>query len=227
MSESTSATVAFFDVDETLVSVKTLESFLRYYLKLTPSMVSPERLRELEKLVLQLDRAEFNRLYFGLWAGQSSERVREAAQSWLDEMSARPDFYRASVLERLNEHRSAGDHIVLVSGSFAPPLEPIAADVAADRLYCTQLEIVDGVYTGRISAAMIGEDKRSAVDAYLGSLVPSADTTWGYGDHSSDLPLLEQVTNPVVVGADPILLEMATRLNWSVIPIDEPLSPRS
>lgn len=220
MSKSDESAVAFFDVDETLVSIRTLESFLRYYLKFTPSMVSPKRLVELERLVLQLDRTEFNRLYFGLWAGQPIERVRDAGLSWFEETSSRPGFYRANVLQQLREHREAGDYIVLVSGSFVAPLQPLAAEVGADRLYCTHLEADDGLYTGRISGAMIGDEKRHAVDAYLDELVPAAVTTWGYGDHSSDLPLLEHVTNPVVVGSDPVLLEVATRRKWSVVPID-------
>jgi HAD superfamily hydrolase (TIGR01490 family) len=226
MSKSDGTVVAFFDVDETLVSVKTLESFLRYYLRLTPSMVSPERLRELERLALQLDRTTLNRLYFGLWAGQPIELVRDAAASWFEEMLSRPDFYRPNVLQRLREHQRAGDQIVLVSGSFAAPLQALAADVGADRVFCTQLETDGGVYTGRISAAMIGEEKGHAVAAYLDTLVPAAVTTWGYGDHASDLPLLEHVTNPVVVGSDPVLVEVATRRKWSVMPTDEPLSPR-
>lgn len=227
MSKSHHEAVAFFDVDETLVSVRTLESFLLYYRALEPSIISSERLSELARQVVQVDRAEFNRMYFDLWAGQPEELVREAGRSWYDQMSRQPGFYRTNVLDRLRKHRQAGDHIVLVSGSFAAPLQPLATDVGAEALYCTQLETDHGIYTGQISAAMIGDDKGHAVDAYLNSLVPAAAATWGYGDHSSDLPLLERVTNPVVVGSDPALLEVATLRHWSVMATDQPLAPRA
>ncbi len=224
--ELAEATVAFFDVDETLVSVRTLESFLFHYLGQVPSMVAPERLRELAQQVVQLDRAEFNRLYFGLWAGQPVDRVLEAGRSWYREVSAQPGFFRANVLERLKTHRSAGARIVLVSGSFGAPLQPLADDIGADGLYCTGLEVADGLYTGRISAPMIGDDKRHAVDAYLAALEPAVTASWGYGDHPSDLPLLERVSAPVVVGSDPAMLEIAAQRDWPVLPIDEPLAPR-
>jgi HAD superfamily hydrolase (TIGR01490 family) len=227
--------VAFFDVDETLLSVRTLESFLLYYLKLEPTMISPERLRELAGQVVTLDRGEFNRLYYGIWAGQDAARVREAGRSWFAEASAQSDFYRANVLELLREHQQAGDRVVLVSGSFEAPLQPLAEALGVDGLYCTQLAIDDGVYTGVISAAMIGDDKRHAVEAALADAAPAtpaasdapAPPSWGYGDHSSDLPLLERVDTAVVVGSDPTMLELAAERGWPVLPIEQPLAPRA
>ncbi len=221
-------TVAFFDVDETLLTVRTLESFLMYYLKQEPSMASAERLRELRDDVVHLSRADFNREYFGLWAGQSADRVFEAGRSWFRLAADQPDFFRTNVLERLREHRRMGAHIVLVSGSFAAPLQPVAEYIDAHALYCTELEISSsGLFTGKISAAMLGDDKRRAVDDYLASLSPQPARTWGYGDHLSDLPLLERVTNPVVVGTDAALNVLAVERDWPVLPIEQPLAPRS
>lgn len=218
---------AFFDVDETLVSVRTLESFLMFYLGRVPSMVSPERLRELVGQVVTLDRGEFNRVYYGIWAGQPREQVLEAGRDWFAQAEAQPGFYRPNVLAELRAHQAAGDRVVLVSGSFPPPLAPIAAAVGADAVYCTELEVgADGAYTGAIAAAMIGDDKRVAVEEYLGGLDPEAPS-WGYGDHSSDLPLLERVASPVVVGSDPTMLDVAAERGWPVLPIERPLAPRA
>lgn len=220
------AGVAFFDVDETLLSVRTLESFLLHYLKRVP-MISPEQLRELAGQVVTLDRAEFNRLYYGVWAGQPVDRVREVGREWFADAREQPGFYRPNVLERLRTHQRNGDRVVLVSGSFGPPLQPLADELGVDALYCTVLEVgADGCYTGAISATMIGDDKSVAVGAYLaefGETVPS----WGYGDHSSDLPLLERVEAPVVVGSDPVMLGLAAQRNWPVLPIEQPLAPRA
>jgi HAD superfamily hydrolase (TIGR01490 family) len=220
------AGVAFFDVDETLLSVRTLESFLLYYLKREPSMISPERLRELAGQVVTLDRSEFNRRYYGIWAGQDAARVGAAGRDWFAEAREQPGFYRPNVLARLREHQAEGDRVVLVSGSFEPPLRPLADALGVDALYCTALEIDRGVYTGTISAAMIGDDKRHVVESYLADLDPQAPS-WGYGDHSSDLPLLERVESPIVVGSDPTMLDLAGERGWPVLPIDEPLAPRA
>jgi HAD superfamily hydrolase (TIGR01490 family) len=217
--------VAFFDVDETLVSVRTLESFLMAYLKEVPTMISLERLQQLARQVVELDRDEFNRRYFAIWAGQPVERVLDAGRRWYAENSEAPGFYRPNVLERLRRHQADGDRVVLVSGSFAAPLTPIAAAVGADEVYCTRLEVADGAYTGVISGAMIGDDKRIAVEDYLAAHAPGAPS-WGYGDHPSDLPLLEAVTSPVVVGSDQVMLDVAAERDWPVWAIDRPLAPR-
>ncbi|GAA4161052.1 HAD-IB family hydrolase [Gryllotalpicola daejeonensis] len=223
----TSAGAAFFDVDETLVSVRTLESFLMFYLKRVPSMISPERLRELAGQVVTLERSEFNRRYYAIWAGQPVEQVLEAGREWFAGAQQQTGFYRPNVLAALREHQQNGTRVVLVSGSFPPPLAPIAEAVGADALYCTELEVgADGAYTGVISAAMIGDDKRVVVDRYLAEIGEDAPS-WGYGDHSSDLPLLEGVANPVVVGSDPAMLEFAAARDWPVLPIEQPLAPRA
>lgn len=218
--------VAFFDVDETLVSVRTLESFLMAYLAEVPEMVSRERLQELARQVVELDRDEFNRVYFAIWVGQPEERVLEAGQRWYAAHAGDPGFYRPNVLERLRQHQADGDRVVLVSGSFAAPLRPLAAAVRADHLYCTELETADGRYTGVIAQRMIGDDKRRAVESYLAEHAPGAPT-WGYGDHPSDLPLLERVDNPVVVGSDAAMLDVAAERGWPVWSTDVPLAPRS
>ena len=217
--------VAFFDVDETLVSVRTLESFLLHYLSLVPSMISQHELRDLAQQVVRLDRSEFNRLYFGIWAGQPAAQVAEAGRSWYAQASSKPGFYRPNVLELLREHQQSGDHVVLVSGSFVGPLRPLADDLAVEDLYCTGLEVVDGRYTGTISRPMIGDDKRRTVEAYLSALGTDTES-WGYGDHSSDLPLLEGVDHPVVVGSDPYMVQVADERGWPVMAIDAPLAPR-
>lgn len=225
---NTTDTVAFFDVDETLLSGRTLESFLMYYRKMEPSMVSTERLRELRNAVVNLDRVAFNREYFGLWAGQSAARVLAAGRTWFRDAVDQPGFFRTNVIERLRDHRENGAHIVLISGSFAAPLQPIAEYVEAQALYCTQLDVSDsGFYTGNISSAMLGDDKRRAIDDYLARFSAESVTTWGYGDHSSDLPLLEHVSNPVVVGTDAALNSIAAEKGWQVLPIEQPLAPRS
>jgi phosphoserine phosphatase len=61
---------------------------------------------------------------------------------------------------------------------------------------------------------MIGEGKAAAVREYLAAVGADPANTWGYGDHASDLPLLEAVAHPVVVGDDPSLRAYVDREGW-------------
>lgn len=39
-----------------------------------------------------------------------------------------------------------------------------------------------------------------------------------YGDHASDLPMLDAVGHAVVVGDDPVLIALAAARSWDVLP---------
>ena len=58
---------------------------------------------------------------------------------------------------------------------------------------------------------MVGEAKREALAELVARLAVPARDCFAYGDHTSDLPMLESVGTPVVVGGDPVLLERALR----------------
>jgi phosphoserine phosphatase len=68
----------------------------------------------------------------------------------------------------------------------------------------------DGRYTGEVVRPMIGEGKREAVLALLRDHPGGVDPRecYAYGDHPSDLPMLECVGNPRVVGGNPDLLSL-------------------
>lgn len=70
--------------------------------------------------------------------------------------------------------------------------------------------IESGVLTGElVGPPMIGEGKRRAVRALLARR-PAIDPgdCHAYGDHVSDLPMLQEVGHPTVVGGSPELLAL-------------------
>jgi phosphoserine phosphatase len=46
--------------------------------------------------------------------------------------------------------------------------------------------------------------------------------SWFYSDSHNDLPLLQEVDNPVAVNPDPTLAEYAQRAGWKVITLADP-----
>jgi phosphoserine phosphatase len=96
--------------------------------------------------------------------------------------------------------------LVLVSGSFAPVVEPIAAAVGAQAVLCTELRSDGQCYTGEVVVPLLGFHKRAAVCGLL-ARHPHCDPLrcYAYGDHASDIPMLDSVGHPVAVGNDPAL----------------------
>lgn len=208
--------VAFFDVDETLVATKTMASFLNYHRTGRVSITSlagpwDEFIADLPP---GISRAEVNRRYYELWCGVPVSEVRRAAERWWAEVVGLPGAFVAEGVQALREHRRAGDLVVLVSGSFGPVLAPVAAHLGADAVICTVLREVDGVFSGAIVEPMIGENKARAATEFLEEHSIPRTSSWAYGDHESDIPMLEVAAHPRVVGGDPHLLQHALRRGW-------------
>jgi HAD superfamily hydrolase (TIGR01490 family) len=205
------AYVVFCDVDETLIRHKSMLDFLSYYfaephgVRSTP--VGDNCLAELITLQRQAaPRSELNRAYYRAYAGQAVTDVDEEAAHWYATRSSQPDFFITSTWQALAQHRHAGAELVLVSGSFAALLAPLARAVSAAAVLCTHMLTQAGKYTGQIDQPMIGEQKAAAVRALLATR-PLVDPArcWAYGDDASDIPMLACVGQPVAVGCNPEL----------------------
>jgi HAD superfamily hydrolase (TIGR01490 family) len=214
---------AFFDIDETLITVKSMFRFLEHYYR-EPGFRPGKYADSVAWLHGLLDagmpRAQANLKYYELFAGHDAERVSSAGRDWFAAELATGTLFRPQVLAALGEHRMAGKLIVLVSGSFPACADPITRYVGADVLLCTVPEIVAGRYTGRVLTPMIGAGKAAAVRELMSERGLLAADCHAYGDHSSDLPLLELVAHPVVVGDDPVLAEAARTRSWRCLPAD-------
>ena len=226
---------AFFDVDETLIRRKSMAGFLQHYLDTAvdlPDRDADELRRGAARLTRRTagsgwrGRAALNREYYRLFRGHRYDRLRAAGRDWFAAQSRRGDLYHPGVRAALADHRARGFRIVLVSGSFAPCLEPIAEDVGADLAVGARLLEYEGVLTGEIRQPVIGRGKAAAARRALESFGASPGGSYAYGDHISDLPLLRSIWHPVVVGGHGLLGRCAGVAGWPVIatrPSDRPV----
>jgi len=162
-------------------------------------------------------RTQTNRAYFGLFAGRDAARLAARGREWFRQAREQDGFYREEGLAAFREHAARGDLTVLVSGSFPPCLDPIKEELGADVLLCTRPEIRDGRYTGRVAAPMVDDEKGRAVRALAAERGLRLSDSRGYADHGSDLPFLEAVGRPVVVGCDPAMRAIADQRGWPVL----------
>lgn len=213
---SVSRGAAFFDVDETLISMKSMQSFLDFYFK-DRSDGPGTPWQRFQRTVVGMSREEGNREYYRLWSGQSLSDVTKAGRAWFNENIQRPGFFVPPVLVALREHRRAGRHVFLISGSFQPCLASLALYLGISEVFCTDLVEHNGTLTGEIVCSRIGGGKRDAVEEATVRYGLDSKQSWAYGDHISDLPMLTAVGHPVVVGLDPQLNHVARQRKWSII----------
>lgn len=214
--------VAFFDVDETLITVKSMFEFLRYWMARTGDDGTGYRhvAAELHAMADSgMHRTAINREYYRRFAGVAVADLRSTGREWYAEYREQPTAFIASTLAATVWHRAAGHRIALVSGSFRACLEPLAEDLLADVVVCTEPIVgADGRLTGEVPRPMIGAAKAAAVEESLAQLGARAADCFGYADHASDLGMLACVGHPSVVGEDPVLIAHATRHGWPVLP---------
>ncbi|MFJ9059957.1 HAD family hydrolase [Streptomyces sp. NPDC102409] len=217
---STARTAAFSDVDETLIRVKSMFRFLEFYLRERgePPATYERLMGELRQAAHRgAPRSDINRHYYRLLRGESARRLATAGRRWFVAQWREPaeGLYIPEVEEALAAHRKAGRQLVLVSGSFFAPLDPIAADMSATAVLATRPVIRRGDLTGEILAPMIGETKGRAVRLTAHVAGTDLQGSWAYGDHSSDLSMLQAVGHPVAVGDDPELAAHTTAPGWA------------
>jgi HAD superfamily hydrolase (TIGR01490 family) len=213
-------TIAFFDLDGTLLRrdsgvICALPSVRR-------GLLGPGIFAELvgtwllSKAGLR-ERTDAMRVGFRCYAGRSLEELR-ALWHGLYEQHLRP-FLSAPMLERVEAHRAAGDRLVILTASAFFVAEPLAEDLRFDELFGTQVGFEDGVCTGAVHGEILdGAAKLDAARRAANAAGVELARCSFYSDHIADLPLLEAVATPVVVGSNRALGKVARARGWRVVP---------
>ncbi|WP_392561757.1 HAD-IB family hydrolase [Orbus sturtevantii] len=164
-------------------------------------------------------REELNRMYYRFFKGHSLNSVELLGVEWFKEKILSPNFFINKTLQRLKEHKNKGDKIVFVSGSMSPLLQPIANHVGADDLLCTDLIVdIDRNLTGEIGPIQtIGAGKSDVMNKFALANDIKLSDCYGYGDDFSDMYMLLLVGNPVYVGNQPQMLDIANINNWEIL----------
>jgi phosphoserine phosphatase len=142
-----------------------------------------------------------------------------AAFDWITNDFLLPTVH-PEVISRLNEHKARGHRVILMTGIFNPCLELVGAHFGVTDLVGTEVEVVDGRYTGRILPPVVtGRDKLPALLNYCES--QGLDIDWGsshaYADSAYDHYVLEKVGHPVAVHPDEGLAALAKEKGWEVL----------
>jgi HAD superfamily hydrolase (TIGR01490 family) len=214
--------IAFFDVDETLIHSKSMFEFLKFYLSRTYSSSGKLRFRLYWRYFKALSamgasRESINKRYYRIYAGESYQRLIELGQEWYLQASQDNGFYMHQTLKKLNELKQAGAKIVLVSGSFRPCLQPIAQYLGLDEIICAELEVKNGSLTGNMTQQAIGAHKFLLSQQLMKRFNVSPQNCYAFGDHISDLALLQSVGHPIVIKNCEQLFAWAKSENWEII----------
>jgi HAD superfamily hydrolase (TIGR01490 family) len=125
-------------------------------------------------------------------------------------------------LALLQQHRDAGDTLVLITATNEFVTRPIAQALGFEHLLAVELQKgADGWYNGQIQGVpSFREGKVTRLAGWLaerGSSLKHIERSVFYSDSINDLPLLEQVQTPVATNPDNKLLAIARERDWQVL----------
>ena len=122
-------------------------------------------------------------------------------------------------LRLLHNHHHDNDIMLLASATNSVLVEPIARRLGFENIVATEVEIIDGVYTGKVyGRPALGQGKLTKVEEWASqnNIKDFKDAIF-YSDSINDLPLLSEVGVPIAVNPDDQLRNLSIKNNWEVI----------
>jgi HAD superfamily hydrolase (TIGR01490 family) len=145
---------------------------------------------------------------------------RERLDLWHEEYMQRKirPMIRERAVELIATYGGSLRAIVTATNSFIT--RPIAKELGVEHLVATEIEEIDGRFTGKPRGTpCFREGKIARVDEWLASLGKRLGDfeSWFFSDSLNDVPLLERVDHPVAVDPDATLESHAKARGWQVI----------
>ncbi|MCP4444329.1 MAG: HAD family hydrolase [Myxococcales bacterium] len=208
---------AFFDMDRTILSENSGKSWLRFQYKRGEIgkryMARAVYWQMLYRMAL-LDMSSLAEKLVADAEGDLESEMLSKCEEWLNEDLA--DKISAPAVEQIRKHKEAGDVVVMITGASQFAAYPVAKLVGIEHVLCTRLEVVDGVFSGKLSRMCFGEHKVGLAEAFATEHGLDLSDSIFYTDSYNDLPMLERVGEGVAVNADARLLRRARKSGWRI-----------
>jgi putative phosphoserine phosphatase/1-acylglycerol-3-phosphate O-acyltransferase len=116
----------------------------------------------------------------------------------------------------IEAHRAKGHSIAIVSSATPYQVRPAAKDLGIDDVYASDLEVIDGQFTGRVvQPTCFGEGKVLAAETFTEAKKSTLNDCFFYSDSTDDIELLEAVGHPVVLNGSRQLRVIARERGWA------------
>ena len=111
-------------------------------------------------------------------------------------------------------HLELGHTVAIISSATRYQIDPLARDLGVEVVVCSELEVEDGRFTGRVLFACDGRRKAEGAERLSLEHGVDLDESYFYTDSYQDLPLLQLVGKPRPVNPDANLARVARRRAW-------------
>lgn len=208
---------AFFDVDNTLVPGQAIEIRFFRFLWERGVVGSREAARSLWFLLRRMPPPSLHplrerKLYL---EGKQTAVIGPLAEEFV-RSTVHPSL-SSDGLATLERHRTAGHHLVLITGAPDFLITPLAEHLRVDRVLAAVTEHTGGVYTGHLSTPLpYGPGKRHLIELFAKETEVVLKDSYAYGDSPGDVETLQLVGHPLVVNPIRGMGRVARRHGWPI-----------
>jgi HAD superfamily hydrolase (TIGR01490 family) len=148
-----------------------------------------------------------------LTKGWSRDQVAGVIDEALERI-VEPIIY-AEAMELMEQHRSEGHAVVIISASPEEIVVPLARHLGVSETISSRAELDErGRYTGAMAYYCYGPYKATAIRAHAAAQNLDLKSCYAYSDSYTDVPMLEAVGHPVAVNPDRVLARLASERGW-------------
>ena len=211
--------VAFFDIDNTILSINSGSALVREAYKIglmsTSDLLNAIYLSWLYKFHLRDTDLIVSGM--GRWLkGHTVDEVNLLSEHVVNKHlvnAIRPDIY-----SEIKFHKENNAEVVILSSVIIQICRQLGSYIGVDNIICTVMEVADGVFTGSPENSYCFEDeKRIRLMQYCEMRNYFLSEAFYYGDSISDLTALKAVGNPVCVQPDRKLSRIAHEKGWRIL----------
>ncbi|WP_448223225.1 HAD-IB family hydrolase [Gordonia iterans] len=215
---------AFFDYDGTLIDGFSAADILRARVRsldFTAGELRDGLMIALRGCYSEQDYAEVLKATRPAFAGKTYDELLAEGRNLFKNVTAAK--LRPQMWQIIRAHRARGHRIVIASSATRFQIEPIAAEIGADRALATDIEVVDGIVTGRVLGRPLwGPGKAAAVRRLGREWDLDLASSFAYSDGNEDVPYLEAVGNPAAVSPQHGLRGVAEARGWPILDLKNP-----
>ena len=210
--------IAFFDIDKTILRINSGEALIR------------QAYRKGLMNTIGIIKAIYAALQYK-FAMKDTHKIIHKMGSWLNGLSVEKfnklssDIFhkdilpniRPNIIKEIHRLKKQGTEVVILSSAVKSICKPIGDYLQMDDVICTELEVVDGKYTGRpVGKFCFRDEKLIRLKEFCKKRNYNIQDAAYYADSIDDLPALEQVGHPVCISPDKKLSKVASKKGWTI-----------
>jgi len=209
---------AFFDLDRTIINDFSVKTFVKSRF-LSGKTTAKELLSQFAMLLIystgNRDFEVLTRLSaFGL-KGIKEKEFNELGEEIYKNHLQHTIYPEAR--ELIKSHFEKGHRVVIISAATKYQITPIAKALDIDDIFCTEMGVQKGKFTGKITEMCWAEGKANAARKFAKTHDVELSKSYFYTDSFDDYPLLEIVGNPYATNPDSRLSQVAFEHDWPIL----------